>query len=353
MPLTPLRDLVDDAEARWGDPNENIGRIVPFGVMPVDQATIGIPVDRGGFFLLQGVPGTRKTTVALNFLLNQLLSGRLPQGYHIAYDTLESGMTIERIADILWAMVATKYLVYWHWNNTDERDILRLLSMGLPDDIPPSRLVEEVVGQGRRETILRPEFFQFSTRSPRQQAAIEMARAVIRNFPLFVFGISEHPVPAVALARTTATWDLAESKVRWAWMFEHYNMRELVVDHMQEYQFHDSPIDFEIQKRVVPMLAGWQKASHGIVWLISQIGVTSEREARREGINPYSQGGKVAEAESSATWTVDYNQDDPYHIKFRRPNKSRIGMHPDVAIPIDPFSGAFIGKAVKWNERMV
>ena len=181
MPLTHLKVLVDGAEEFWGDPQKNIGRVVPWGFGLLDQALIaGVPINAGGMLGVYGIAGSRKTSFVINIIINQCLSGRIPPGYNIAYDTLESGMTIERIANIFLSILATKFLIYWHWNETEERDIRKLLAMGLPTDMLPDNLVMDVRDNGRRETVVRPEFFQIGmppdgTWTPRQKHAIDMA----------------------------------------------------------------------------------------------------------------------------------------------------------------------------------
>jgi len=350
--MTTLRDLVDDAHSEWGDAEDNISRLVPFGYQLLDKSLTGIPIDTGAIFQIQGYSGSRKTSAVLNFLINQCLSGRLPQGYHIAYDTLESGMTIERIRDIIWAMVATKYLIYWHWNETQERDIVRMLSMGLPDKPVATLMLDVADKNGHRETILKPEFFRYGRRTQRQMEAIQMAGNVIRNWPIMVFGSSGHPDPEIRRQRTTPTWFLGPSIKRWQTLYEENNVREIVIDHVTEYVFDDNPTDFEIQRRVVPAVAGWQKATLGVAWMIIQVGVTSARESRREGVDMTATGGNIGERESTVTWTVMYDQDDPYFVRIKRPNKSRMGMHPDLAIKVEPNSGAFIGQATLWGNRL-
>ncbi len=352
MYVATMRDLVDNVEDEWGDPDENIGRIVPFGYKLIDEAMVGLPIDRGMIIVLQGVSGARKTSMAINFLVNQCLSGRLPQGYHIAYDTLESGMTVERIRDIMLSMVATKFLVYWYWNDTDERDIVQLLSRGLPDGKPIANLVNNVQSNGKRDTVLRPEAFRFYL-SEKQHVAKMMAKNVIRNWPVFIFGASEHKETDIRKLRTTPTWNLEQSAKRWSLLYDEYNVRQLYIDHGNAYVFADNPNDYEIQKRVMSSIQGWQKESLGIAWLLAQVGVGAARAARSEGIDPNAAGGNIWERESSVTWTVIYDPDDPYFTKLKRPNKSRIGMHPDLAIMIEPFSGVTIGQATLWSQRII
>ncbi len=326
MPLVHIKDLIDGADKRWGDPAENIGRLVPFGINIVDERLLGVPIDRGGIFGIQGSPGSRKTTFLVNVIVNQCLSGRLPQGYHIAIDTLESGMTIERYADVIIAIVATKFLVYWHWNESQEKDINRLLSMGLPQ-FKVDRLIEEVGveenGKFIRETLLRPEFFTYGRRTARQHEAIKMSRAIVRNWPIFIFGVSEHPDPEVAKKRTTIVADLGHSFERWIWLFEKRNVREIALDHLQEYAFADNPSDYEKMRRVVGMVSQWQKLCRGVAWIVTQIGVTSEREARRSGIKAYGQGGRILQAEAQVMWEVSYDEDRPNVMCLKRPIKSR------------------------------
>lgn len=350
MPLTTMKDLVDGADEEWGDREENLGRLVPFGFRIVDQSLLGIPIDTGGMIQIHGSAGSRKTTLALNLIVNQCLSGRLPQGYHIAYDILESGVTIENIRDILLSILATKYLVYWHWNESAETDLVRLLRQGLTLEIPIADAIDGVRDQnGARETVIRPKFFFYGLRSERQTEAIKMAMAIARNWPLLIFGLSGHKDSAIARKRTTPTWDLEESRKRWAWLTDKMNMRQLWIDHMNEYQFSDEPTDFVVQKRVVPTVVSWQKTCLGLSFVLAQVGVTAERSARMGGTDPYSMGGKVAEAESILTWHVEYDPDAPYYFKLRRPIKSRIGMHQDLGVSIEPNSGAIIGQPIPWG----
>ena len=353
MPAVFLKEIIDESEDRWGDPTENIGRLIPFGIAGVDENLLGVPIDRGGVIGLQGVPGSRKTTLLVNILINQCLSGRLPPGYHIGIDTLESGMTIERYADVILAIVATKFLVYWHWNETSERDIIKLLRMGLPER-NPAEIIYDVgyVQDGKLvgEAKFRPEFFIYGMRTKRQLEAIKMAKAVVRNFPIMIFGVSEHPDIEVAKRRTTDVTNLERSHKRWHEMAEEHNMRELAIDHLQEYYLPGASNDYEKMQMVVSAAAQWQKVWRAVLWMLSQIGVTSERESRKSGISAYAQGGKVLEAESQVMWQVEYNSVEPYIIELLRPIKSRIGMHGKIAIPIDPTSGAFIGRAGKYVD---
>jgi len=346
--LTSLKDLIDGAEDRWGKTEDNVGQLVPFGIAPVDTRLYGVPIDRGGIFGIQGVPGSRKTTLIANIIVNQCLSRRLPVGYSIAIDTLESGMTIERYADILLSILATKFIVYWHWRGTNERDILKLLAMGLPS-IPGEDMIEQTgtIMNDRfiRETTLSPETFKYRRMTKRQMEAIDMAKAIARTWPVFIFGSSENSDMEVSKQMSTETTNLERASRRWFYLTEHYNVRELVIDHMQEYVWAEKQTDFDVMRSVVSMVAQWQKSCRGVAWIISQIGVTSERESRREKISAYAQGGRGLEAESQLIWQVNYDTENPYQMILKRPIKSRLGMHPDLVIPLDPISGAFLGTA--------
>lgn len=350
--MSRLRDIIDDSEERWGDPEENVGRRVPFGIPALDANLMGVPIDTGAVFGIQGEPGARKTTFVLNIIVNQCLSQKLPPGYHICIDTLESGMTIERYADIILAIVATKILIYRHWQHTDEDNILRLLAKGLPHNNTQTLVEEcgqEFNGRFVRETVLRPEFFRYGRRTKRQLEAINLAKAIVRTWPIMIFGVSEHPDHEIAKKRTTATMNLAKSLRRWIQLSEKEHMRQLVIDHMQEYIFPDHPSDYDLQKRVVGTVKSWQKPIRGVAWIISQIGVTSAREARSSGVDAYAVGGKVLEAEAQYMGQVKYKKDSPYYMELTRPVKSRIGMHASLGIPLEPNSGAFIGAAAEMR----
>jgi hypothetical protein len=350
--MTLLKELVDSSEEVWGDPEQNRGLVVPFGIGPVDERIPGIPVQRGGLFGIQGQPGTRKTTLVCNILINQCLSQKLPPGYHICVDTLESGMTIERYSDVILSMLATRILVYWHWNQSVERDVRKLFALGLP-----AKPIEELVtrvgsfenGRFVKETELKPEFFQFGRRTKRQHEAIGLARSIMRTWPMLICGVSEHPDPQIAAARTVNVTNLSDSYKRWVKYSKELNMRQLIVDHLQEYHVGNGS-DFERMKLVVHAIAAWQKPVRGVAWVISQVGVTSAREARQSGVKAHAQGGQVLEAEAQYMTEVQYKEDNPHTIHLRRPLKSRIGVHPSVDLSIEPNSGAFIGPAVEYRR---
>jgi hypothetical protein len=352
-----LRDLLEGCEKRWGDPQKNIGKVVPFGICVVDDNLLGVPITSGGIIGIQGVPGSRKTTLLINIIINQCISGKLPPGYSIAIDTLETGMTIERYADVMVSILATKMIVYWHWNQTDEDDPVKLFSAGIPT-MDFQDQVENVGmsyngGKFSRETVIRPEFLKLGLRTKRQHRAIRLAREIMSTWPVMIFGSSEHPDREIAIQRSTDTTNLVESFERWKKLSQEEGMKELTVDHIGEYVFSDNPSSYELQRRVVRAMAVWQKSAGGVGWAIVQIGVTAEREARQSGVKAYAAGGKALEAQAQLMWQVEYDEENPYAMKLKRPIKSRIGMHNTVAIPLDPMSGAFIGRAQEFRKLEV
>ena len=352
-PIRPtfLADVFSSSSpAHWGDPRENRKSAVPFGIAPMDARIPGVPIRSGGIFGVQGLPGTRKTTLLCNLIVNMYVSGKMPAGYMTCIDTLESGMTIERYSDTILAIVATRILVGWHWVSTDT-DIEDLLKTPLPDK-PVAKLVTEtgstINEKFYRETNMRPDFFKYSYRTPRQHKAISAARDLIAKWPIAVFGVSEHPDPDVANERTVDVTNLSKAYVRWCYLAENHGMKQLVIDHLQQYMGYSS--DYERMRAVTHAVASWQKKYGGIAWVISQVGVTASRDARTYGIRSHAAGGNVLEAEAQYMGEVDYKDTDPWHIILRRPLKSRIGVHPTIQIPIDPESGSFIGAATEYKK---
>ncbi len=350
MPL--IGDILDTIADVCGDPEQNMGRVVPYGIAPVDERMVGNNIDGGELIVIQGAPGSRKTTLAANFVANACISRRLPPNYLICIDTLESGMTIERYSLVLLSIVATKYLVYWTWVEQGQPDLLSLFSQGLPNN-PIDQLITtiatEVNGQAIEECVIRPEFFRYYKASPMQHAAIEAAKKTMAGWPLAICGFSEHPDPVVRHKRTVDTTNLESSFTRWNSLYEKFGMRWLVIDHVQQYAIEGQ--DYDIQRSVTLKVGEWMRNTRGIVYLLSQIGVGSQKDARdNKGVKTHASGGQKLESESTLTWEVRYDETVPYYIKLRRPIKSRKGIHPDIAIPIEPNSGAFIGRATEYRK---
>lgn len=350
MPL--IGEIIDTIDEVCGDPEKNIGRVVPYGIGPVDQRMVGNNIDGGELIVIQGIPGSRKTTLAANLVANACISRRLPADYTICIDTLESGMTVERYTLVIISIIATKYMVYWTWVDQGNPDLLSMFAKGLPD-VPTEQLIGTVAternGEMVSECCIRPEFFQYYKASRLQHTAIAAAKKLISGWPLIISGFSEHPDPVIRDKRTVNTTDLNASYARWNFLYEKMGMRWLVLDHVQQYQMEGS--DFDVQKSVKLKTADWIRHSRGIVYAISQIGVGSQRDAfMNKGNKTYALGGQVLESESTVTWEVKYDETLPYYIRLRHPIKSRKGLHPDVAIPIEPNSGAFIGKAIEYSK---
>lgn len=352
MPM--IGDIVDYLPEVIGDIDANLSQVVPYGVKPVDERMVGNNLGGGEIIVIQGSTGTRKTTFAVNLIVNACLSARIPEGVQICIDTLEAGMTIERYTSIIEAIVATRYMVYWTWVDQNEQSLTKLYRRGMPAGTSIEDVIAavscDVNGVNTRECVICPEFFMYGRQTKLQHRAIEAAKALVRTWPLIICGFSEHPDPVKRAKFTVDTTNIEESSARWAMLSNKYNMRWLVIDHLQEYAVKGAASDFETMKVVTSAIGEWQRATRGIVYILSQIGTGSERESRTDkGVKSYAQGGKVLQASSTVTWQVIYDDTKPYIIRLKRPIKSRKGMHTDIAIPIEPISGSFIGRAYEYK----
>src|SRR5688572_7146958 len=72
--LSPVRNVLDTGRT-WRDvPNMDACTVAPTGISGLDDILAG-GLARGCLFLLEGNPGTGKTTIALHFLLQGLRTG--------------------------------------------------------------------------------------------------------------------------------------------------------------------------------------------------------------------------------------------------------------------------------------
>lgn len=345
MSATRMMAILDSASQRWGKPDEFIKDLAPTGIDEVDSAIGGIRLFSGGIIGVQGYEGSRKTSLVLNIIDSELRSSRVPQNYWVLYDTLESGMTIERIGEVMVSILATKILVRWHWFKSKTDDMTELFSNKLPP-IPQMELISEVGfdenDQRKRETIIRPEFLRGGRWTERQLKAINMARSIVGGYRMFVAGISENKDDDIAKQLTTRTWDLGESLERWCKMSEEWGVRQIVVDNVPQYIFRDTDNPYQKAVRVVEAALTWQRKYKGTFWIINQVPISQRGNNPME--LPSQFGGARILEEAQLAWHMHYNpRQNPWYAKIAI-KKSRVGFHPDLALPFEPNSGAIIGE---------
>lgn len=342
---TRMTSVLDSASSRWGKPDEFLKDLAPTGIDKMDDAIGGIRLFSGGIIGIQGYEGSRKTSYVLNVLDAEMRSGRVPQNYWMLYDTLESGMTIERIGEVMVCLLATKILIRWHWCGGYTDNLGDLFSRKLPpvsqDELVQAVGIEEN-GKFRRETIIRPEFLRGGRWTERQLKAINMAKSVVAGYRIFVAGQSENPDDDMSKQLTTKTWDLRESLDRWCRMSEDWGVRQIVIDNVPQYIFSDTDNPYHKAVRVVEAALTWQRKYKGTFWIINQVPV-SQRNGNTMELPSQFGGARVLE-EAQIGWHLHYNpRQNPWYFKSSI-KKSRIGFHPDLAIPVEPNSGAIIGE---------
>lgn len=329
---------------------------VPFGIWHLDVAfPRGIKPWAPQIYGMQGGPGARKTSLVLNILCNEHLSGAMPKDFSTAVDSLETGMTVERYCLAMKCMLATRIMIYEQWTGPQSADTLwQLVNRNLPQETP-EQLLAGVKRDGANYTdcMLYPDFIESCyanqsgyTFSARQLDAWERAGEEIATWPIMVFGVSEHYDDKERAERYTETTNIENSFERWLKLAEEYNVRQLIVDFLQNY-FTESGNLYEKQLTVVPYMAEWCRRSSGTLWAISQESITNVRDARgRYGEPLGAAGGNILLAESQTNLRLEYlKRSNPHWLTLRSPMKGRRGHYPDLGLMIDPVSGAIFGRS--------
>lgn len=349
---TPIYDVLEQRSFEWGVPRVG-GVRVPTGIFHLDSVAGGIELDAGGVYGIQGIEGSRKTSILLNIVINQCLSGLLPQGYAIEWDSLESGMPIERIVDIMVSMLANRFITYWKVTETKEQDYRKLVSF-IPAEHNPvamigSAIIETQGGVFRAENVIKPAFLDrdscYWTRT--QGEAIELAKSYVSRFPIIVCGTSKDRNRDKRAEKSVITYDIEISKERWHKNAEQRGVRQIIVDHIARYIVDGQLDGYQAMKTALPAMIEWQaKWEGGMHWVIAQIG-TGQRTVYRnsEDDNPSAQGGPLLAQEATGLWYAKYNRKrTPYYVAFDCV-KYRDGDHKTLAIPIEPEGGAMIGRS--------
>lgn len=354
-------DAITYEESAFAPVDEDVyGGIVPFGIKHVDEAFMaGVKPYSPQIIAIQGGSGARKTTLILNIIKNMCLSNTLIDNHRIIFDTLENGMTVERVFLALRQMVATQILIYeYHLRecipaNSDPREYLWWLfnqplpSLGSRDlCLMPT---DTINGKETSICVLTADFVETFYReqiqmTERQLYAWQLAGQVIRDFPLEVFGTSEHPNFEEAERRSEDTTNIEASLKRWLKLAEEYGGIQVISDHLGEYWFGRYVLPQEKQGQIVPYYARFVKTARCTLWAINQEGIGHQKDFRQLGIVYGSMGGDVLKSTAQLNWRVGYNQfEDKYHMLLYTPVKGRRGSHPDLRLNIEPNSGCIFG----------
>lgn len=357
--------ILTEQAALTPPPEEAVLNPVPFGIWHLDLAfPAGVKPTSPQLNVIQGGSGARKTSLMLNIILKMCLSGNLPEDHIILYDTLENGMTIERLILTLRCMVATLFIIYKQWlrpdmPSGDVREYLnKLFAIPLPI-LPPQEIIGKCLSpDGLPECVFTVDFIELWYRkkirmTPNQIEAWLIAGDVVSLFPLEVFGVSEHYDREEAARRSIDTADIEQAFSRWLRFAGSHHSVQVISDYLTAYWIGSGDSDhYAKQKIITPYYDRFVKSTRNTLWAINQEGVGHQREFRNVGKVLGSSGGDVLMSASQNNWRVSYNNaEDPYHFTLHSPVKSRRGNHGDIKCMIEPKSGVIFGRSMLADRR--
>lgn len=308
-----IQSLLETCEDDWGDPDINRENLIPLGLGPIDEAIWGLDQKNGDLVLIIGPEKARKSTLLYNMIINYMMADKPTEKPITVIDTLEPGVPPKKVRDYLLSNVATRYLM-----ECGHR----------------TRVCQVCKTPTCKQLVLCPEHLLYMKRTDEQAAAIEAAKMTLNKWPLRIFG------PAWGEGRVR---DLTYSKKRWKHLIKKHNTKIIAVDHLQQYSFTDTDNDHEKQIRSFSAVSDLV-AEHKIIFLlVSQVSLTSEREARQGLGELIAKGGKKGAQDANVQLEVKYKPGQGYfQVKITRSRRS--GGLPTVTIPLEENSGAISGK---------
>jgi hypothetical protein len=318
-----IQGLLAECEIDWGDPVINRENLVPYGIRAFDKALYGLDVSNGELDVILGPRKRRKTTFAVNILINYMTSEKPKVKPFTVVDTLESGMRPKRYRDTLIVNVASRFLmaqghVFGNYCPVCNAPVCQ-------------------------ELVLNPDYLYYNRRTVAQQVAIEHAMDIMSAWPLHIYGANPRQGDTRNLKLS-----VKDKNSRWAHLIEEQGAKIFIVDHAQQYSFLDEVTDYEKQLRAVAALSD-MVAQHSIVCLLlSQVSLTSLREARNNTGQLNATGGTKAQEEANVIFSVNY-MDGSGQMKITI-EESRKSATFAIWQSLDDSSGAFFGEANTMPE---
>jgi len=314
-----IKAHLENIKDRWGDPEENKMSLVKYGIKPLDKALWGIDTISGELNVILGPEKQRKTTFAINILINIMMADMPKEKPFVVIDTLESGMHPNRYVDTLIANLASRWLMRQEHEKYEcpvcKTDFCKRLR-------------------------LSPDFLRFKDRTPDQLQAIDWAIAQMKSWPLFIYG---------ATLFQGNTRILKSSAERWRVLQGEHNAKIYFIDHVQQYSFgFGLTSDYEKQLRAVAEVGDFVAQYGTVVFLLSQVSLTSQREAR-EGIGRIgATGGQKAAQEANTIFATGY-KDDSGIMEISVLDSRKAGRF-SIVHPLDDTSGAFFGEPTRRSK---
>lgn len=310
-----IQRLLEDAEKDWGSPEENRKLLLPYGIGPLDKALYGIDRINGEIIEILGPEKNRKTTLFVNVITNYMTNPKVVDKPFTVVDSLESGSPQPKVRDTFLSNLATRYLLkkgHRHLTFCDACGEAKCKQFGIT-----------------------PDFLRFSTRTKEQKEAIDWAwEEMYSSWPLHIFD---------ANPRRGNTRNLNKAVSRWRELIEVYGAKVIVSDHLQQYSFGEMVSDYEKQIRTVSATADVVAEEGVVLFLLSQVSITSLRDLRA-GVGKLSaSGGNKAAAEANVVFSVQYDPGSGEMI-IRIEDSRKAGRF-GVIQPLEDQSGAFYGEA--------
>lgn len=339
-----IKSLLSQAVDDWGDPEENRKNMVPYGIRAFDRYLYGIDIINGELILIMGREKNRKTTFAINVVLNYMTNETLENKPVTVIDTLESGMTPARYRDQMISNLASRWLI--------------------KEGHFPRGTCAECGADNCRQLKLSPEFLRFYDRTQPQMMAINYAMETMKSWPLFIFGASPSQGGTRSLltsvkggSKMTDTWHQQWKKdskpttdSRWKYLIEEYGAKIFITDHVQQYSFQSEVSDYEKQLRAVAAISDIVSFHQVAAIVLSQVSLTSVRESRIGQGRIGAMGGSKLAQEANVALSTHYDPDNPgkMAISIEETRKSG-GFH--VLQRLDDSSGAFYGDSdIRWER---
>lgn len=332
MPYNPsLKSLIDEADEDWGSGTKNLENIIYYGINYVDQCFYGIDLSRGELIGIQGPEKHRKSTLLANIAYSVAYQFIKKFGYWITIDTLESGMPPKAYRDVLLAIAATRILI----------------SSFYGQDRNSWPAVKEIRfhPQIKNQLTISKDYLWYSRAkwTPEQTQAILKAKELLMEFPISIFGPANNEGNARNLKETLERWDklyngtFPGSEGRYHRVF--------ACDNLQLYYGFGSN-KFDQLEEVVAAHAYFLVTHPGSVVIdVSQLGKTSQTNARLGFSEPYAKGGGALAAEATVLFESEYDKDNsPYSMRIKVP-RTRKKPPPEIIQEFDMESGAFLRPA--------
>lgn len=314
-----IQSLVDLSAEQWGDPEINRGNLVPYGIAQFDQALYGMDITYGELDLIIGPEKQRKTTMALNIIANYMSSPFPVEKPLTVIDTLESGMKPEKYKDALISIVATRWL------------------MGKGHS--PRNNCRACGSEQCREIGISPDFLRYNTRTAVQKASIDYALETVREWPIMIYGANLKQGDTRNLNKAMQT---IES--RWPIIIQELGAKIFVTDHVQQYQLVQGVAsDYEKQIQAVAAVGDVVSQWNIVCLMLSQISLTSIRDARNQSGKLIASGGSKAHQEANVIFSVAYKSGEG--IMKMAIEEARNASSFAVWQTIEDVSGSFYGES--------